>query len=79
MIVERGKMAPTSVTSDQRCRQTTARHNNNVRVVSLSSQRTKPVSSTGMTVSELCDFDDMATALLVDPFLNFPTHKMNTR
>lgn len=76
MIVERDKMAPTSVTSDQRCRQT-ARHN--VRLVALSGQRPKPVSSTGMTVSELCDFDDMATALLVDPFLNFPTHKMNTR
>lgn len=73
MTVENRKMAP-----DHRCRQmnrhTTARISDRPSV-----GRGKSVSSTGMTVSELCDFDDMATALLVDPFLNFPTHKMNTR
>lgn len=72
MTVQRRKMAP-----DPRCRQTgrhtTARMNDRL------TGRTHALSSAGMTVTELCDFDDMATALLVDPFLCFPTHKMNTR
>ena len=75
MTVVRRKMAPTS--GEQRCRPT-SRHNAALPVRPATSVP-KTVSSSGMTVSELCDFDDMATAVLVDPFLNFPTHKMNTR
>ncbi|KAF6029639.1 SUV420H1 [Bugula neritina] len=32
-----------------------------------------------MNARELCDFDDLCTSLIIDPFLNFTTHKMNTR
>lgn len=32
-----------------------------------------------MTPAELCDADDICTALIVDQYLGFTTHKMNTR
>ena len=32
-----------------------------------------------MGPKELCDFDDIATAAIIDPFLGFATHKMNLR
>jgi histone-lysine N-methyltransferase SUV420H len=35
--------------------------------------------SSVISPKELCDFDDIATAAVVDPFLGFATHKMNLK
>ena len=35
--------------------------------------------SSGMISKELCDNDDIATMLVIDPVMGFMAHKMNTR
>jgi histone-lysine N-methyltransferase SUV420H len=32
-----------------------------------------------MSASQLCEFDDFATMMVIDSYLGFQTHKMNTR
>ncbi|CAL1269762.1 unnamed protein product [Larinioides sclopetarius] len=52
---------------------------NNVLVDNPVKNSSKPSSSHSLSAKELSENDDLVTSLVLDPYLNFSTHKMNTR
>ncbi len=54
-------------------------NNNNNNIGSGNNNNRNKSNNETMSASQLCEFDDFATMMVIDSYLGFQTHKMNTR